>query len=69
MLFAVLQRLPALVPPGAVLLLASTVEQQRAWSRQQNQFMVAQGQELVRLGEAVARLEQDTAMEIWNTHC
>jgi len=31
--------------------------------------MVAQGQELVRLGEAVARLEQDTAMEIWNTHC
>ncbi|KAL0041031.1 hypothetical protein WJX77_002768 [Trebouxia sp. C0004] len=41
-----------------VLMLASIVEQQGAWKRRQEDFMVAQGQEVIRLAAAVARLEQ-----------
>ena len=45
-------------------MLRRCVDQHSAWNRQQNDFMMAQGQELVRLAEAVARLEQGAAMKL-----
>ncbi len=46
-----------------VQLLSSAVEQQQAWNRRLNQFLEAQGNEVVRLGAVVARLEQGIAMK------